>query len=337
MLVTYFRSSSYTAWDFCQFKYMLDYTLGFRSPANKKAELGSITHKALELLARKKLAMQNGEKHFRDEEMSKEWPIVGFTPDQAVDAAWNYYTKEKDSLYEWDPADLRRIRRLTEEVLTYNDGQYNPLKRKVVVPEQYFDFTIDEPWAKYAFTLPNGQKIEGQLALKGTVDLVCEVDGFPGILELVDWKTGKRLDWATGEKKEWKKLRVDPQLRIYHYALSRLFPQAKEIFVTIFWIADGGPYSLPFCREDLAETEKMIRKRFEEVRSITRPKQSRTWKCDSFCHYGTNKHESGKTLCNHYHGELMQLGLDKMMKKHAKGDVTQYGDGGGRSGEKTGR
>lgn len=315
----------------CQFKYFLDYTLGLRSPANKKAELGVITHKAIELLARKKVAIQEEKASFIDEELNREWDVHTFTPDVAIEAAWVYYTQTKQSLYEWYPKDLRDIRKLTWDALLFNNGQYDPLKRKVVAPEIYFDIPIEEPWAKYRFTLPDGRKIEGQLALKGTVDLVCEVEGFPGVLELVDWKTGKRLDWATGQEKTWQKLRNDPQLRMYHYALSTLFPDAKEIYVTIFWLRDGGPFSLPFSREDLVTTEKMIRDRFELVRSIIRPKRSLTWKCGKFCHYGTHKTDSGETLCDYYHGELVQLGIDRTATKHARGDVTSYGDGGGRS------
>jgi hypothetical protein len=104
-------------------------------------------------------------------------------------------------------------------------GMFNPLNMTIVQPEQYFDFTIDEPWARYAYTLPDGRRLEGQLALKGTVDLIAEEN--PETLHYTDWKTGMRKDWATGKPKDWKKLRDDPQLRLYHYALSRLIRTAS--------------------------------------------------------------------------------------------------------------
>ncbi len=82
-----------------------------------------------------------------------------------------------------------------------SNGLFNPLKREIIWPEKYFDFTIDKPWAHYDYVMADGRKIEGQLGLKGTVDLVCSLDG-TRVIELVDWKTGRRKDWATDKTKE---------------------------------------------------------------------------------------------------------------------------------------
>ena len=58
MLVTYLRSSSYNQYDYCQMSYFLTYVLGFQSDSGKKAELGTIVHKTLEVLAALKKATQ---------------------------------------------------------------------------------------------------------------------------------------------------------------------------------------------------------------------------------------------------------------------------------------
>ena len=51
----------------CPQQYFIEYVLGIRSPSNKKADKGTIVHKALEILAFIKLAKQNKEQIVSDE------------------------------------------------------------------------------------------------------------------------------------------------------------------------------------------------------------------------------------------------------------------------------
>jgi hypothetical protein len=312
-------------------------------PGNKKAAKGTCTHKALELLARQQVARQEAQTSFVDEETGGHWLTNSFSVPEAVETAWHYYTCVKETPFEWFQEDFEDVARWTDDALAYHGGLFDPRQRTVVWPEKYFDFTIDKPWAWYSFDLPDGTKLEGQLSLKGTLDLVCEVDGYPGVYELVDWKTGMRKCWNTGTIKDYQKLRDDPQLRIYHYALTKLLPRAKEIFVSIVWIQDGGPYPLPFGPEDLEKTEAMLQKRFERIRDTYLPKlikgTPQQWKCSRLCEYGKKTWPgSGKTICEHLHGELLTLGMDKVTAQYGnQAALTRYGDGGGRSGAKTGR
>ena len=48
MIVTYIRSSSYNNYDYCQMQYFITYVLGHQSISGKKAQLGTIVHKAME-------------------------------------------------------------------------------------------------------------------------------------------------------------------------------------------------------------------------------------------------------------------------------------------------
>ena len=73
--------------------------------------------------------------------------------------------------------------------------------------------------------------------------------------------------------KTCRKLRDDPQLRIYHYALSRLYPGEKYIIMSIVFLRDGGAFSLDFGPADLPRTEAMLRERFEAVRDCQRPRR----------------------------------------------------------------
>ena len=52
MLITYVRSSSYNNYSYCQMQYFITYVLGHQAESGKKAILGTIVHKVLEILAR---------------------------------------------------------------------------------------------------------------------------------------------------------------------------------------------------------------------------------------------------------------------------------------------
>jgi ATP-dependent helicase/DNAse subunit B len=64
VFVVYLRSSSVGSYGWCQHKFFIEYNLGIKDTGNKKAEMGSVVHKALEILAREKLAIQNGQTEF---------------------------------------------------------------------------------------------------------------------------------------------------------------------------------------------------------------------------------------------------------------------------------
>lgn len=331
MIVTYFRSSSFNAWDYCPHSYYLRYGLGLEDrPFNNKADKGNIVHKALELLGAKKLAIQNGESSFTDLETNRTFQVANFTYDDAIKTGWDCYTELKPTPFTWTLQDFQDCTAWMHKALNFNNGEFNPLNREIVWPEKYFDFTIDEPWAKYSYELEDGTKLEGQLALKGTVDLVCKTD-VDEVYEMVDWKTGKRLDWATGKEKDYNKLRNDPQLRIYHYALSHLLPKAQRIYVTIVFINDGGPFALPYDNKDLTKTENMLRQRMEEIRDCKKPKLIYPdWKCSKLCHFGTsNWPNSDKTKCRFIKDEIIKIGLNKVTSKYGNPDIHQSYTGGG--------
>jgi hypothetical protein len=236
--------------------------------------------------------------------------------------------------------------------LELHGGMWNPMNRDVVAPEQYFDIPIDEPWAKYKYTLPNGEPLEGTFSIKGTVDLLTRISD--DTFEYIDWKTGLRLDWATGEVKDYAKLRKDPQLRMYHYAISKLYPEIKYVIMTICFIQDGevvkstrakkgipnrGVFSMPYGPEDIPKTLQMLKNRYQTIRACTVPKKRVTWKCKAFCAYGRrnwiNKDgtDSGITMCEFLHGEIKKKGLNQAILEHGNlAAIGDYGAGGGRSG-----
>ena len=324
----------------CPQQYMMEYVLGWRGKGGIKADKGTIVHKALEILAVVKKAKQDGQKYVEDE-IVKKIDVNHYDINDVVEQVYHYYSSAF-SYHDWQPKDLKNCTDWTWKALKLNDGMFDPRKRFVVEAEPHFDFEIDEPWAKYEYDL-GGEKICGTLSMKGTMDLITKVgDGF---YEIIDWKTGRRLDWATGEEKTFAKLTKDPQLRIYHYAASQLYPEAEQIMVTIYFINDGGPFSICFTKKDLPETKEMLRKKFEEIKNTRIPRLKRSWKCSKICHQGMSTFEGtdihpmietrhgkvipyGQTMtkCEQIRYEMEKKGMDKVIEEYTapNHDVAKY-------------
>jgi len=318
--ITFFRSSSYNTWDFCEQDFFISYVLKFKKPAHHKATHGNISHKALELLAKKKLATQNGKNSFKDDEIG-EFQTNELTLEKAIKVGFDYYSKIETSR-KWNKEDFDICDKYFRDAITKWNGAFNPLNRKIIAPEQYFEFVFPYEWAKYDF---DGK--DGYLGIKGTIDLVTEIA--PGILEYIDWKTGRRFDWAKEKIKEYQDLKNDPQLRIYYYAIRKLYPKHK-IVMTIVFIKDGGPFTIPFDDSDLKKTEDMLRQRFEEIKKCKRPKPNKTWKCKAFCPFSKEYKKSGKSICDHFRDETADLGIDKVIEKYADKDkIDSYGSAAG--------
>lgn len=336
MIVTYIRSSSYSGYDWCQHKYMLEFVLGMRSAAGLKAEKGNVVHKGLELLARRKLAQQEGLPSFRDEALDLEFTTGSMTPGLALDLGYRHYSDPSRTTHTWRPADRRDCGKWFADTLEFNGGMYSPLNVHVLQPEQYFDYEIREPWARYSYELAGGERLEGYLALKGTVDLVTRERA--GVVHYIDWKTGERKNWKTGKPKSYADLRDDPQMRIYHHALSRLYP-GEQIIITIFFCRSGGPFALCFDESDVPRTEEILRQRFEAIRNNLRPKliyRPGLWKCERICEHFKKKWPGTDTsVCQFMSKELQTLGMDRLVEKYADvAKLSEYGSGGGRSSRK---
>lgn len=350
MLITYFRSSSYNTWSMCPQQYFLSYVLGIPQADNKKAEMGTVVHKVMEGLAFAKKALQDNHEFFEDDIFGTVYVkndmvyTDGFV-EYLYDKSFRYYTEK--STNEYTEKDRKTMLEWTFKPLRMLHGSFDPRNRNILKPELQFDFEIEEEWAKYEYTLDNGEILKGNLALKGTIDLVTKVGDH--IYESIDWKTGQRLDWASNKPwpnniKTYEKLMDDPQLRIYHYALHHLFPDAEQIIPSIYFINDhgtkakpvrGGIYTMAYQKKDIPKTKEMIRKRFEIIKNTNRPQLNKSWKCTSFCHFGKNAHPSQTinpktgelyTICDYIADKNRKLGIEKTIKeeKYANHNIGHY-------------
>ena len=281
MIVTYLRSSSYNAWDMCPLQYFGEYVLGIRGKSGLKADKGTIVHKVMEIIAWIKLSQQNGETQYVDDIVG-DIDVLDYSLDEIVDKVYDYYSG-LCSHHDWKPRDLRDCRLWVHKGLTDHNAAFDPRNQFIIQPEQHFDIVIDKPWAAYKYNTADGV-LEGNLAIKGTIDLITKVND--DTLEVIDYKTGRRLDWASGQEKTLEKLYHDPQLKIYHYALSQIYPEYAHIIMTINFINDGGAFSVCFDKDDLPGTEELIRRRFTEINKSKRPPQKKSWKCSKLCQFG---------------------------------------------------
>jgi hypothetical protein len=330
----------------CPFQYYLEYQLGLKGRPNPRTEKGSIVHKALELLAHRKLAEQEGRAEFEESELGLTVRAADVDVRSSVDLAWAHYTARNESRHDWSRADHDDCLRWTLDVVEHGGGMFNPLNRKIVCPERYFDLTIEEPWSWFDYQDPfTGERVAGHLSVKGTMDLITEAA--PDVLENLDWKSGRQWDWANDKPKDFESLCDDPQLLLYFYALCRLYPEYRFKFVTIYFAQTKSPFTIPFDEgRDVPRALAMLRERFERVKNDWNPRRimenpDKKWKCRAFCPQGTrdfggNKVPAGRAVCDVVHRDVVQLGLEKAMKKHGKPSVySTYGSGGGLTNRET--
>jgi hypothetical protein len=66
--------------------------------------------------------------------------------------------------------------------------------------------------------------------------------------------------------------------------------------VTIFFINDGGAFSVHFDKSDMPKTESMLREKFEIIKKTKRPKLNKSWMCSKLCHYGKSTFQDSNVL-----------------------------------------
>ena len=156
MLVTYIRSSSYNNYDYCQMQYFITYVLGHQSISGKKADIGTIVHKALELLASLKKTHQDSNNKtkkllFNDDavgklSIDKKHLFSDDIIPELLDKSFTYYSE--NSHHDFTKLDKETCEKLVWSALKFNNGQFDPRNRDIVAAEPHFDIPIEEEWAK---------------------------------------------------------------------------------------------------------------------------------------------------------------------------------------------
>lgn len=286
-------------------KYFIEYNLGWKGPGNLKAEKGTVVHKVLEILADIKLRIQKGEEGFTDDIVG-EIKVDNYDLDIIIEKCTDYYRKYSGNA--WRPADYKECSKWVYKAIEYNGGEFDPRNSNIVKAEQAFDILIEKDWAKYEYDMPDGTKIEGYLAIKGTIDQVSQVSD--DTYMILDWKTGRRFNWAKGTEKDYAALNKDPQLMMYFYAAQHIYPDIDYIDICIYFINDGGPYTICFSKEDMPRIEDMLRRKFLDIKETEIPALSKSWKCSKLCHFGKTTFERTHvpTIVERRSGQVTPMG-----------------------------
>lgn len=328
----------------CQHSYYLRYVLGIEDSSGIAAQKGTCFHKVAECLGRGKLHFQNtGESKCNvGDEYTGEILVDNIFDNKCfgkiAKACYAYYSSISE--LKWGDKDLVDLISWTNKMVEFQDGSYDPRKRKIFAIEKFFDIEIKEDWAKYSYDTPNGV-VEGYLGIKGTIDLIEEID--EKTLDVCDYKTGKKpYDWAKGKDKTLDDFQNDPQLLIYYRALKTLYPD-KNIIFTVYYIQTGQPFTVCFSEKDYKRAEELIKTRFESIKrnnnpsliSPTRTKRESNFKCNRLCHYAKNNHEeTGLSICEFFQNKVKEDGLEKVTNEHTNWkSFGVYGDGGGKKAE----
>ena len=298
--------------------------------------MGTITHKVMQTLGDKKIAIDKGLDVVEDDETGKTLTLEECDNLKLLnDIAFDYYSSSFPEVNITE-ADKRTCLKWAEKAVAYENGSLDPRNQEVFATELFFDIEIKKPWAKYSYDL-DGNKIEGYLSIKGTVDLILKQS--EDYYEILDYKTGKRIDWATGEEKTYETLQKDTQLLLYYYALKNMYPD-REFSVSIYYINNGGLFSMVFDEDDYEKAEQILRKKFEQIRNTQHPKLlsngNKHWKCQKLCKFSEPyEKNSEKSLCQHIRDEVLKKGINTVVEEYGNIEkITTYGDGGGRLADK---
>lgn len=378
MIVTFLRSSSIGSYKLCPMQYLMDYSLKLPSLSNKSAVLGNVVHKALETLAWVSYWTARNVDEFEDEtfgmvrcslltpeecchraylhyrriEPTIRWKDrSGEFGGEADRDAWRLRLEQgvgtaldlhlpksvtdKNRPRGWNDYDFCQW--WTLRALAWDGGAFDPRNQNVIQAEQKFDFIIDEPWARYSYETPEGI-LEGQLGIKGTMDLIVAEEPDGSVISVNDYKTGHRKDWGESDDakavKSYDKLMDESQLLLYFLATSRLYPDVKCILVNIIYINDGGAFTLAFGPRDIERAKDMLRRVFEEIRETQYPVAKVGKPCYTFCSYGTRsvpKDSDEMTTCRRIMNLVREKGADQVLYEIGNiGAISAYGQGGGR-------
>ena len=156
MIVTYVRSSSYNNYAYCEMQYFITYVLGHQPSSGKKAELGTMAHKVMEVLAGLKKYQQDNTRAkilvVNDDALGEvKFPKKSLMSNETVDKLIGmsieaYSQKSHHKFYKGDKEDVINT---VWTFLKHSDGMFDPRLRNIHHPEPHFDIPIEEDWAKF--------------------------------------------------------------------------------------------------------------------------------------------------------------------------------------------
>jgi len=284
-------SSAIQTYEFCAFKYFMSKILKMEDSAGKAALQGSIVHQVFEWMS--KLKRKNK---------------THIDPMWLLDRAWDMHVKQNPHIdirritSRGECADFKKCRICVETILS--DVEYNPYTMSKIIDGEKW-FSLEMPGEEWQTLDRQGNK--QQFALRGFIDLVREID--KDTIEIIDWKTGKRMDFYSREPIDAISLIKAIQPRLYHMASTELYPQYKNVILTFYYIGDGGPITISFNIDDIPLTLASIWTSFDRIKKDTLLRRNRSWKC-RMCSYNKND------ICTKVWSDLHTYGSEYIQIKY---------------------
>lgn len=145
--------------------------------------MGTMFHKVFEIRNLAKIAIQNNQSSFNDENFGIISIEDAHNYELMLNASFEYYKANEPHLI-FNQKDYSTILEWIEYTLK-TWPQYDPFNLKLVAAELFFDIEIKKDWAKFDGII-GGHDISGALRIKGTMDSVIDLGN--DIYELVDYK-----------------------------------------------------------------------------------------------------------------------------------------------------
>lgn len=253
-------NSAIDTYRFCAFKYYLNYELEIKTSGGKAAIIGNIVHQTFEWMS---LLKKKGK--------------INVDPIWLFDRAWDMYPHKDLRKYttRGESADYKRTKEIIYKIV--DDDNYNPYKLNVIDAEKWFE--IDLPGEEFEV---NDNGIKKQLKVRGYIDLVHKISD--NTLEIIDWKSGKRDSPFDTTKMDFYGLSKKLQGGLYYLASILLYPQYKNIVLTFYYIADGGPTTISFDESDIPIILSKLYGHFKTIKQDSSVRRNRSWRC-KMCGY----------------------------------------------------
>lgn len=273
--------SSYKSWDGCPHNYWIENNLGYRWQPHIKADMGTAVHLALEIMAMIKLEQQKDPNFAR---LSLPKRNMDFAADTPPSELLDYAIKRKPEGF-FDEEQIDKMHEYLDTALGFSGGEYDPRNRKIIASEKRISIPIPRDWA--LISKGSEEEKEKRFKMTGIMDVVSEVD--KDTLEVLDYKTANIKNFDTGRNKTYADHYEDIQLRMYHWAAAQMYPEYKNIIVSIFYFPSKNVFNIGFSQEDLEKTIDMLRDRYQEIAACDEPKRNiRYFFCNKLCGQGQN-------------------------------------------------
>lgn len=271
-------ASKIKSFKMCEFKYALEYHFGLQMAKNFAAEQGSLIHSVFETFGKAIKSGQPRPTNWLDIVIKSYhdglWKLSKKAPDRAKDCEnCEHYNKGSCFIVGQDitkfkgcPRDeFAECLKLIEGVI-YDKSPNNPLNKKIIDVENRFNITVGDE----------------NIPVNGIIDVVTEQDA--DTIEIWDYKTGSF-------QMSYDECKTDPQLLMYHLAGRKIYPQYKNILVTIFYLQDK-PMTFAFSEKDERGTTMALVHYWHKIRNNICPRRrcdrqdgtvNFDWKCKAMC------------------------------------------------------